>query len=247
MSPTPWTSTHEDVWGTRVTVVEVEVPHEELRVVSTSVVLVDRPAAAPPGGSWAQVRAGDDANAEHLAPHPATDAPPELAEAARAQAFDGAGPDDVALAVCALVASRVAWDGRGVATTTADADAVAATAAAWAAGRGDAGDVAHLSVGALRAAGLPARCVVGLAHPDGAGARPGEATAVGLHAWVEWFSGAWYAWDVVRAAAPGDLHVAIGAARATTDVPVLRGVVAGLPSDGLGPLTASTATLTRLA
>ena len=247
VSPTPWTSTHEDVWGTRVTVVEVEVPHEELSVVSTSVVLVDRPAAAPPGGSWARVRAGDDVNAEHLAPHPASQAPPELAEAARAQVFDGAGPDDVALAVCALVASRVSWDGRGVPPAAGTADAAAATAAAWGTGRGGAGDVAHLAVGALHAAGIPARCVVGLAHPDGAAALPGEVAAVDLHAWVEWWSGAWYGWDVVRGAAPGDGHVAIGAARATTDVPVLRGVVAGLPPDvGVGPVTESSATLTRL-
>lgn len=245
VSPTPWTSTHEDVWGTRVTMVEVEVPHEELSVVSTSVVLVDRPATAPPGGSWAQVRAGDDVNAEHLAPHPATDPPGDLAGAARAQVFDGAGPDDVALAVCALVASRVSWDGRGVPPPAGTDQAAAATAAAWATGRGDAADLVHLTVGALRAAGVPARCVVGLAHPDGVAALPGDVAEVDLHAWVEWFSGAWYGWDVVRGAAPGDLHVSIGAARATTDVPVLRGVVAGLP-DGLPPVTGSSATLTRL-
>lgn len=249
VAPTPWTSTHEDSWGTRVSVLEIEVPHEELRVVATSVVLVDRPPLAMPGRSWAQVRAGDDANAEHLAPHRATDAPAGLADAARALVFEGAGPDDVALAVCALVTSRVVWDGAPVASaTTGVDDAAAATAAAWAAGRGDVGDVVHLTVGALRAVGVPARCVVGLAHPDGVAALPGEPAEVGVHAWVEWFSGAWYAWDVVRAAAPGDLHVAIGAARATTDVPLLRGVVAGLPDHlGAGPLTEVTATLTRLA
>ncbi len=257
VEPPAWTASHLDHWGTRVTAVEVPGTHQALAVTSTAVLDVHRRAAPLPGGGWDVVRAaGQGPAAEHLAPHPASPVPPapaDLVASSRAMLFDGAAPDDVALAVCALVRSRVTWDGAGPPVgPVLDPWGAAAAAAvrAWRCGAGDAGDLAHLAIGALRAVGVPARAVVGFAHPDpgGAGLARGHAATAGRHAWVEWFSGGWYGFDVARGEAAGDLHVALGHGRAVADVPLLRGVAGsgGPPGSPAAPVVDVTAVMTRL-
>ncbi len=255
--PSGWSAAHRDHWGTHVTALEVDGRHDRLTVTSTSVVDVDRAAATLPGGSWEDVRrAARSEGAEHLAAHPASPPLEGLATSARAMLFDGAAPDDVALAVCALVRSRVAWDGAGLrAAPAAVAPGSATTAGAWARRAGDSGDLTHLALSALRALGLPARAVVGIVHPDpaGEGRSRGGVVSAGRHAWVEWFSGAWFGFDVARGEAAGDLHVAVGHGRAVSDVPFLRGVASSASAgeeDAGGERGAAavelTATMTRL-
>lgn len=265
VDPAVWSVSHLDHWGTHVTAVEVEGEHEHLAITSTSVVEVDRAGAALPGGGWDEVRAASSGEAaELIAFHPASPLLDDLVASARAMLFDGALPDDVALAVCALVRSRVTWDGQGPhgAPALAAAESAAACASrAWVVGAGDAGDLVHLALGTLRAVGVPARAVVGFAPqdasrasgaggPGGAGGSRGHAVGAGRHAWVEWFSGGWFAFDVARGEAAGDLHVAIGHGRGTADVPLLRGVtgLVGPPSSraGDGAVVDLTAVMTRL-
>ena len=102
---------------------------------------------------------------------------------------------------------------------------------AWRARTGVCQDYAHLVVGTLRQVGLPARYVSGYLHPD-ADAAIGE-TAVGeSHAWVEWWLGDWTGHDPTNNGAVGERHVLVGRGRDYTDVPPIKGLVAG--SSGRG-------------
>ena len=105
--------------------------------------------------------------------------------------------------------------------------AVSSTAAeAWESRKGVCQDIAHVAVGALRAAGLPARYVSGYLHPR-ADAPIGETVVGESHAWVEWFSGRWHGYDPTNQLEIGDRHVRVGHGRDYTDVAPLRGVYAG--------------------
>ncbi len=201
--PAPWTHVHHDYWGTQVTDVEVHEPHLELSVTATSTVEVDRPAAPPPGGGWGLLRSAAvlDEHAEHLGADEPTRVPGHLAARARALAAAARWPADAAAAVCSLV--------HGEAVRTADGQ-----------------HRVHLALGALRAAGVPARYVAGYRHPD-PGAPLGTTLRAAPHAWLEWWCGDWYGWDPELDAAPGDHHVVVGRGRHHDDVPPLRGVHAG--------------------
>ena len=94
------------------------------------------------------------------------------------------------------------------------------------AGAGFVGLALALTLGALRSVGIPARYVSGYLHP-----RPdavvGETVVGESHAWVEWFCGAWKAYDPTNLIDIGDRHVTVGRGRDYGDVAPLRGVYAG--------------------
>ena len=98
---------------------------------------------------------------------------------------------------------------------------------AWAHRKGVCQDIAHLTLGALRAVDIPARYVSGYLHPK-PDAAIGETVAGESHAWVEWFCGdRWRGFDPTNQIAIGDRHVLVGRGRDYNDVPPLRGVYAG--------------------
>jgi transglutaminase-like putative cysteine protease len=97
---------------------------------------------------------------------------------------------------------------------------------AWEARKGVCQDIAHITLGALRAVGIPARYVSGYLHPR-PNAGVGEAVTGESHAWVEWFSGDWWGFDPTNNIEIGDRHVLVGRGRDYNDVPPLRGVYAG--------------------
>lgn len=244
VSPTPWTHVFHDYWGSQVTALEVHEPHGSLSVLSSSTVEVDRPPVPPPGAPWDAVRspAVADRLVEHLAPTDATRVPAELAASVRALARGQHAhrwPDDVALAVCALVHAEVsAPPGAGAA-----APAPRGAARAWAERTGSSQDLAHLALGALRSLGIPARYVSGHLHPD-PGAAVGTTVRAEPRAWVEWWTGDWYGWDPSLGLAPGDRHVVLARGRCADDVPALTGTL------GAGAVRADvvvTVDLTRLA
>jgi transglutaminase-like putative cysteine protease len=105
----------------------------------------------------------------------------------------------------------------GVHTTAAEA---------WAGRRGVCQDIAHLSLGALRSVGIPARYVSGYLHPL-PDAAIGQTVAGESHAWVEWFCGTWRGFDPTNLIDIGDRHVAVGHGRDYNDVAPLRGVYTG--------------------
>ena len=88
-------------------------------------------------------------------------------------------------------------------------------------------DIAHLALGALRSAGIPARYVLGYLHPK-LDAAIGETVTGESHAWIEWFcNGQWRGYDPTNLIDIGDRHVLVGRGRDYNDVPPLRGVYAG--------------------
>jgi transglutaminase-like putative cysteine protease len=59
------------------------------------------------------------------------------------------------------------------------------------------------------------------------GPEVGESAVGESHAWVEWWLGEWTAYDPTNAAEVGERHIIIGTGRAYSDVPPIKGIVAG--------------------
>jgi transglutaminase-like putative cysteine protease len=134
----------------------------------------------------------------------------------------GASPDDLAAEICRVLHAEVRYvpGATGVHSRAADA---------WGERAGVCQDFAHLALGALRLAGIPARYVSGYLHPDPS-AVVGATVTGESHAWVEWWAGEWFGWDPTNDVAPGDRHVIVARGREYADVPPLKGVYAGSAS-----------------
>jgi transglutaminase-like putative cysteine protease len=227
----PVSSQHQytDYWGTRVLAFDVLAPHRELTITASSLVeVLDEPHPST-GMARTELDAVVQRSGEHIQQlwqTPLT-APPasvvELAEAARESAEDD--PCATGLRICAEVGDAMEYVSgvTGVSSTAAEA---------WGSRKGVCQDIAHVAVGALRSAGLPARYVSGYLHP-GADAAIGETVVGESHAWVEWFCGTWHGYDPTNGLPIGDRHVRVGHGRDYTDVAPLRGVYAGAAASEL--------------
>src|SRR5205085_2787593 len=104
---------------------------------------------------------------------------------------------------------------------------------AWAERKGVCQDLAHLTVGLLRALGLPARYVSGYLHPIAdADIR---ATVNGQsHAWVEWWDGDWTPYDPTNGKPVSLEHVVVARGRDYGDVPPHKGIYSGASATALG-------------
>jgi transglutaminase-like putative cysteine protease len=221
--PTSYETTYLDYWGSQVTAFEVLQPHEQLEVTARSIVELDRadgPPTIEPSVTWPDLEspAFRDHHVEMLLGTELTDPPDQLADAV-AGLLGTATPDQVARQVCALIHDQVDY--------VPGSSQVRSTAAeAWAAGKGVCQDIAHITVGALRALGIPARYVSGYFDP-----RPdpliGEAATAQSHAWVEWWTGDWTGFDPTNAVQPDDRHVVVARGRDYADVTPLKGVYSG--------------------
>ena len=222
---TPVSSHHQytDYWGTRVLAFDVLNPHRELTITASSLVeVLESPHPVEMIG-WDELDAraqGSGEYVQHLRQTGLTEPPPSLvllAEEVRDEAGDD--PCGAALAIATAVGEAMEYESgvTGVRTTASEA---------WEAGRGVCQDIAHVAVGALRAAGIPARYVSGYLHPR-PDAAIGETVVGESHAWVEWFCGSWHGFDPTNLLEIGDRHVRVGHGRDYTDVAPLRGVYAG--------------------
>ncbi|MCI0157516.1 transglutaminase family protein [Leifsonia shinshuensis] len=227
----PVSSHHQytDYWGTRVLAFDVLNPHRELTITATSLVevLSAEPGAGAPGRvgpdreelAATVVRSGECV--QQLRQTLLTDPPASLVALA-AEAGAGAAGDDPcatahAIAVAAGAAMTYESGVTGVRTTAREA---------WESRGGVCQDIAHVAIGALRSAGIPARYVSGYLHPK-ADAAVGETVVGESHAWVEWFCGEWHGYDPTNGIEIGDRHVRVGHGRDYTDVAPLRGVYSG--------------------
>jgi transglutaminase-like putative cysteine protease len=220
----PVAATHEyiDYWGTRVSSFEVLLPHRELSLTATSLVEV-RPLEHPDSEmDWTELAAVAGATTEfveHLEQTPLTTPPDDLVALARETAASTSSPRAAGLAICELLGDAVAYlpGVTNVKTTASEA---------WEARAGVCQDIAHITVGALRAVGIPARYVSGYLHPKPA-AELRETVTGESHAWVEYFCGSWRGYDPTNLIDIGERHVIVGQGRDYRDVPPLRGVYAG--------------------
>ena len=169
VTPTPWTTEYRDYWGSVVTAFEVHEPHDELLVVATSTVQTSGAAVGratgPVGGlgrcARPACRVPDRLGLGRAASRPVGRARTD----ARGQA---ATPSAYAHAVCDFINDRLSYVEGATEVTSTGADA-------WEARSGVCQDFAHLALGVLRSAGIPARYVSGYLHPTaGSGDRRGS-------------------------------------------------------------------------
>ncbi len=218
ISPSPWTFEFRDYWGSTVTAFEVHEDHDELDVVATSTVETSGATPVPAGTPWDALDALADEWCEYLMASPWTTPPADLLDALEPLRADAATPSDFAQAVGRFLHASLAYV---PGTTTVDSTA----ADAWAARSGVCQDFAHLMVGVLRVAGIPARYVSGYLHPSSE-PQVGETVEGESHAWVEWFDGEWIGWDPTNDVAPAGRHVVVARGRDYADAPPLRGIYA---------------------
>jgi transglutaminase-like putative cysteine protease len=225
-----WLHRYTDYWGTQVRVFEVGTPHRDLVVSASSLVEVDSELRPPidEAMSWEELAAhqystvGASYALSEFLPQTTMTAPPEdLAALAEQLARSCETPSRAALAINDAVHEAMTYEpgSTGVATVAGEA---------WAARKGVCQDYAHLVIGALRHIGIPARYVSGYLHPDLSVAL-GTSVVGESHAWVEWWLGAWTPHDPTNAAPVLDGHVMVGHGRDYSDVPPIKGIVAGDP------------------
>jgi transglutaminase-like putative cysteine protease len=214
--------TYTDYWGTRVSAFEVLTPHAELSLTATSLVEVrSRPLPAN-GASWpdlADLVAKHTGLFEQQQQTARTEPPEEVRELAADALARTNDPEAAAIEICSVVGNAIEYvqGVTGVQSTALEA---------WTHRKGVCQDIAHVALGALRAAGIPARYVSGYLHPK-PDAEIGETIAGESHAWVEWFAGGWHGFDPTNLIEIGSRHVIVGRGRDYGDVAPLRGVYAG--------------------
>ncbi len=225
----PATSQHSyiDYWGTQVSVFEVLVPHRELAVTATSVVDVRENRYHPVDTTWDYLAAAGESSselAEALLNTRLSEPHPEVAKLAKSIKDKGAGPAFTAAHIARAVNEHMSYvtGSTGVHSTAKEA---------WAGKQGVCQDFAHVTIGALRSIGIPARYVSGYLHP-----RPevaiGETVVGESHAWVEWYTGGWFGFDPTNLSDIGHNHVQIARGRDYSDVAPLRGVYSGESASG---------------
>ncbi|WP_345752624.1 transglutaminase family protein [Microbacterium rhizophilus] len=215
-------NSYVDYFGTRVTSFDVQSTHDELRIVSRSLVEVRPRPIEHADITWE--RLARDATrsidtVEMMVQTNRTRPHPEVAEIARAIADAHENPSEAAHAIATAIGDAVEYmpGVTGVHSTAAEA---------WEARKGVCQDIAHIALGALRSVGIPARYVSGYLHPRPS-AEVGEPVRGESHAWIEWWASDWQACDPTNGIEIGDRHVLVGRGRDYNDVPPLRGVYAG--------------------
>ena len=227
---------YRDYWGSTVTAFDLHAPHSELVVTGTSIVEAGPEPTLHRYVGWPELAAPEvrDQFGELLAPTALTAMDGAVVDAARAAVGD-VNPHEAGVAVFRFVSDHMEYLSG---STSVKTNAMQA----WASGKGVCQDISHVTVGLLRALGLPARYVSGYLHP-----KPDAAISVPVtgesHAWVEWWDGGWTGFDPTNAVQIAQRHVTLGRGRDYGDVPPFNGLFSGPQSES----HTVTVELTRLA
>jgi transglutaminase-like putative cysteine protease len=227
---------YRDYWGSTVTAFDLHTPHEELVVTGTSIVEAGPDPVVHASAGWTDLadRGLRDRFGEFLVPTSLTTMDPIVVRAVR-EVIGDAGPGETGRAVCRFVRDHMEYLSG---STNVKTNAMQA----WRSGKGVCQDISHVTVGLLRALGLPARYVSGYLHPK-PDAAIGQPITGESHAWVEWWDGGWTAFDPTNAVEVATRHVTLGRGRDYGDVPPFKGIFSGQASQG----HAVTVEVTRLA
>lgn len=236
IEPTATVHAYRDYWGSTVTAFDTHGPHTELVVQATSVVEAGPEPELPDPVDWAELATPDvlDRFGEVLRSTPLTAMDAPVVQDVRELVGD-AGPREAGHLVCRFVHEHMEY-------LTGSTNVKTNAMQAWTTGKGVCQDISHVSVGLLRALGLPARYVSGYLHPKPS-AGIGTAVTGESHAWVEWWDGGWSGFDPTNVAEIGPRHVTLGRGRDYSDVPPLKGIFSGPRSEG----STATVEVTRLA
>jgi transglutaminase-like putative cysteine protease len=205
-----------DYWGTHVVAFNVDRRHEMLSITGNA--LVDTlEAESPEDCSWDELADASLTTFDHLGHRFYTRPTPELA--AVAESLRAGRPLQTVRNIFGWTHDALRYDRgvTGVHTTAAQAFVDAA---------GVCQDFAHLSLALTRSAGVPSRYVSGYFHPE-PDASIGEEFAGESHAWVEVWTGNWWAYDPTNDVEVGERHIAVGRGRDYADVPPVKGIYAG--------------------
>ena len=226
--------TYRDYFSTLVTAFDIQEPHAQLEVEANSVV-ESRAARRAAPISWSELR--DERLLDVFSEY--------LFESHRT-AWSGGdlegveewrGARDVhecAQMLSAFVRDRVRY--------VPGATTVSSTAQeAWDRGEGVCQDITHITIGALRGVGVPARYVSGYLYPAH-DAEVGVPVDGQSHAWVEYFAGAWTGIDPTNDSGQTERHIIVGTGRDYDDVAPLKGVYQGPASASLGVVVEMTRT-----
>lgn len=224
--PAAGTFQYRDYWGTLVHCFDIHVPHSELSVTASAV--VETAGAPRPGvGSWERLDDPDTADrwCEFLRPSHYVPVNEDLAAAGQ----------DLRTAASPLEAIKAGSDWVHENMEYVPGATTVATAApeAYRDRRGVCQDFAHVLLAMLRAGGIPARYASGYLHPD-PDADIGTTVVGQSHAWVEAWSGDWFAIDPTNGVPVGERHVLVARGRDYADVSPLKGIYNGGPAENLG-------------
>lgn len=223
ISPTASINSYQDYFGTRVSVFDVLAPHQELSITSRSLVEVHPRPLRPGKTSWEELERRRIAEAE-LAEFSGQTGRTQPHEEVVALAEEIANTSDTPWQAAHRIAISI---GEAIEYQQGVTEVHTTALQSWETRRGVCQDIAHLTLGALRSAGIPARYVSGYLHPH-LEPEPGITVSGESHAWVEWFDGEnWEGFDPTNGVPIGDRHVLVGYGRDYQDVPPLRGVYAG--------------------
>ena len=222
IEPSTSVNQYVDYFGTRVAAFDVLSPHSALTITARSLVEVRPRPLEHIDVTWeglAREANRSIATVEQQSQTRRTRPHAEVAELARSIAAQHEHPGRAAHAIAVAVGDAVEYMHgiTGVHSTAQEA---------WEARKGVCQDIAHITLGALREVGIPARYVSGYLHPRPS-AEVGVAVTGESHAWVEWFAGEWQGFDPTNNIEIGDRHVLVGRGRDYGDVPPLRGLYAG--------------------
>lgn len=212
-----------DYWGTTVHAFDLHDPHASLTVTGSAIVETGAGNRAPSARlRWGELGAPAVADRfyELLAPSRYVD-PGAFSDVALAIRSECATPARALPAVTEWVHDQLGYQ---PGLTHADTSAVEA----WKAGLGVCQDFSHLSIGVMRAMGVPARYVSGYFYP-GTGAEVGATVTSESHAWAEAWLGGWVALDPTNRVRVGERHVVVARGRDYADVAPLRGIYSGPP------------------
>jgi transglutaminase-like putative cysteine protease len=216
---------YRDYWGATVTAFDLHSPHSELVVTGTSIVEAGPDLAGHDRVGWGALRTREvrDQFGELLAPTALTAMDDDVVTEART-AIGDARPHEAGPQLCRFVRDRMEYLSGATSVKTNAMQA-------WATGKGVCQDISHVTVGLLRALGLPARYVSGYLHPR-KDAAIGEPVTGESHAWVEWWDGGWNAFDPTNSVEIGTRHVTLARGRDYGDVPPFKGLFSGPNSEG---------------
>ncbi len=223
INPSTSVNYYTDYFGTRVAAFDVLAGHSALDITARSLVEV-RPRPIEFGDvTWDRLHREAPraiATVEMLDQSARTRPHAEVADVARSIAAQHDHPGRAALAIAAAVRDAVEY-------VPGSTEVHSTAAEAWTERKGVCQDITHITLGALREVGIPARYVSGYLHPS-AHPEMGVPVTGESHAWVEWFVGDWQGYDPTNRSEIVDRHVLVGRGRDYNDVPPLRGVYAGL-------------------
>ncbi len=218
--PMTWSHVYRDHWGTHVTAMESLSAHDRLDIEAIST--VERADLEPAGESlaWSALQDDDvrDRSYEWLMLTTRTQPGPELTELADAvRSLET--PRAAAYALSGRIHDAMAYE-TGVTGVHSSGEE------AWKERRGVCQDFAHVTLGALRTLGIPARYVSGYLSPT-RDAAVGETSTGESHAWVEFWDGSWLPIDPTNQTPVGIDHVVVARGRDYEDVPPFKGVYSG--------------------